>query len=361
MASPFSKTLTFLQTDDRAPFGRIAVAVFAIIVAWAAWLGWAQTTVYAVSEEGRLLAAGAASPVQTPVAGVVAESALVLGADVKAGDVLLRLDAHAELLSKAEEEARAEGLREVAASLSRIIDAERALADANRKAGETRVMSAAARAKVAARLAALSREEEAISRRLKAESLISNLEALKTGQDVQRQTGQLTISSADKAEASADVERAYREMDVRLLMLGKDLVEVRARLAASQAAVASLDWEIARRSIRASLDGKVADVAALPPGAAVAPGQTVATIVPQAPLRWVATFSPREVVGRIHPGQTARIRLDAFPWTAYGALRATVVSVGSEPRERRVRVEFALVDDNPDIPLSHGMTGVTDV
>jgi len=57
----------------------------------------------------------------------------------------------------------------------------------------------------------------------------------------------------------------------------------------------------------------------------------------------------------------ARIRLDAFPWTAYGALSATVQGVGSEPREQKVRVELQLTDDDSDVPPSHGMTGAVDV
>ncbi len=51
-----------------------------------------RRTVYAVSDEGRLLASGAASPIQTSVAGVVSENRLELGAEVTAGTILVELD-----------------------------------------------------------------------------------------------------------------------------------------------------------------------------------------------------------------------------------------------------------------------------
>ena len=97
-----------------------------------------------------------------------------------------------------------------------------------------------------------------------------------------------------------------------------------------------------------------------PPGAAVTADQSFGTIVPDAPLKWVAYYAPGEAVGRLKPGQHAKIKLDAFPWTAYGALDGTVTSVGSEAREQRVRVELDVMPSR-NITLSHGMTGTADV
>jgi membrane fusion protein (multidrug efflux system) len=361
MWTPFSKTLTHLQAAEEGSSKRLAVVVVALMIVLGGWLVVSRTTVYAVSEEGRLLAAGAASPVQTPIAGVVAENLVLLGTDVQAGDVLVRLDSSAETLRRAEEQARVEGLQLAAESLALVIEAERNLAAASVKANATRVSSAATRAQVAADVAALSRQQDAAMSRLRDAALVSGLDALKTAEELIRQRGQVKITSADTVQASADLDRVRREADVRLYSLERELTELRARSTASRAAIATLDWEIARRTLRAAIAGKVADATVLPRGAAVSPGETIATIVPQAPLKWVAYFSPREAVGRVQVGQRARIRLDAFPWTAYGALDAIVTGVGSEPREQRIRVELALTRDNPGIHLSHGMTGTTDI
>lgn len=358
---PFAKTLSFLETEESAGIGIIAGVATALLVAWGAWMVLSRTTVYAVSDDGRLLAAGAASPIQTPIAGVIVASHLTLGADVRAGEILAELDSSAERLRRDEEEVRRLGLTQAVESLERIIEAERGLAGATARASATRVSSAAARARSAQEIAAFSRQQDEAMRKLKDASLVSGLEALKAAEEMQRQRGQVSVSNAETALAAADLERSRRETTVRLLNLQKELIDLKARIAASRVVMAELDWEVARRKLRAPVDGTVADVLALPEGSAVGASQTIATVVPRTTMRWVAHFPAREAVGRLHPGQHARIRLDAFPWTAYGVLGARVVAVGSEPREQRVRVELELTGENQNVPLSHGMTGVTDV
>ena len=361
MRKPFAKTLSFLDSEEKQQPRTVVVATAGLLAAWASWLLLSTTTVYAVSDDGRLLAAGAASPIQVPVAGVVSETHLTLGAEVKAGSVLIELDSAAESLRRDEEETRSKGLAQAVESLELIIEAERGLASATVRAGATRVSSAAARAKASADVAAFARQQDDAMKRLKEASLVSGVEALKAAEEMQRQRGQLTVSNADTATAAADLDRSRKETTVRLLNLQRELIELKSRIAASRVVVAQLDWEIARRKVRAPVDGTVADVQALPGGSAVGAGQTLATVVPHTRMRWVAYFPAREAVGRLHAGQKARIRVDAFPWTAYGPLTATVVGVGSEPREQRVRVELDLDGQNASIPLSHGMTGATDV
>lgn len=361
MATPFSRTLSFLEADQRAPLGRIAAVVIFLFAGCLAWMTFSTTTIYAVSDEGRLLAAGAASPIQSPVAGVIAETRLVLGARVKAGDELVLLDASSELLRRDEEQARLAGVTTALEALEAIVSAERSLADATARAGASRVGSAAARARAASAIAVLAKQRDTAVKVLRDESLVSGLEALATTENMQRERGQVTIQRADTVLASADLERQRREATVRLLTLEKDVSELTARRAGTAAVLATLDWEIARRTLRAPIDGIVADIGQLSKGVIVGPNLVLATIVPPAKMRWVATFAPREAVGRIKPGQRARLRLDAFPWTAYGSLDAAVVSVGSEPRAQRVRVELDLVGQNPNIALAHGMTGIADI
>ena len=93
MRKPFAKTLSFLDSEEKSRAGRVVVAASLLIAAWVLWLQFSKTTVYAVSDEGRLLAAGAASPIQMPVAGIIAETQLTLGAEVKAGAVLRDMSA----------------------------------------------------------------------------------------------------------------------------------------------------------------------------------------------------------------------------------------------------------------------------
>jgi membrane fusion protein (multidrug efflux system) len=75
----------------------------------------------------------------------------------------------------------------------------------------------------------------------------------------------------------------------------------------------------------------------------------------------VAHF-PAASVERIHPGRPARIRLEGFPWTQYGALAANVADVGNEPSEGLIRVELTLAPGHASpIPLGHGLPGSAEV
>jgi membrane fusion protein (multidrug efflux system) len=108
--------------------------------------------------------------------------------------------------------------------------------------------------------------------------------------------------------------------------------------------------------------GTVGDVAPLHAGDMVGAGQKFATVVPAGALFAVADFEPRAVLGRVHAGQRARLRLDGFPWTQFGSLPLTVSRVASEIRDGRIRVEFRPDGAWPTgMPLQHGLPGAIEV
>jgi hypothetical protein len=75
----------------------------------------------------------------------------------------------------------------------------------------------------------------------------------------------------------------------------------------------------------------------------------------------VADFPP-SALGRIQPGQSARLHLDGFPWPQYGSVSASVISVRNKARDGRVRVEFVVhPDPTSRIPLQHGLPGTVEV
>ena len=78
-------------------------------------------------------------------------------------------------------------------------------------------------------------------------------------------------------------------------------------------------------------------------------------------LEAVATLGAA-TLGRVQPGQAARLRLDGFPWTRYGTVPATVRRVTVQEGEDTVRVELAL-HPRPDsaIPLQAGMPGRVEI
>jgi membrane fusion protein (multidrug efflux system) len=108
--------------------------------------------------------------------------------------------------------------------------------------------------------------------------------------------------------------------------------------------------------------GRLGEVAELRTGSVVREGGRLAAVVPQGELQLIADFLPPTALGRIRPGQPARLRLEGFPWTQYGSLAATVSRVAGEVRDGRVRVEFGVDRDGASpIPLQHGLPGSVEV
>ena len=61
-------------------------------------------------------------------------------------------------------------------------------------------------------------------------------------------------------------------------------------------------------------------------------------------------------------GQRAWLRLNGFPWTQYGTISATVVSIASEQKKGLVRVDLG-INPNSDtrIPIQEGLLGSAEV
>jgi membrane fusion protein (multidrug efflux system) len=84
--------------------------------------------------------------------------------------------------------------------------------------------------------------------------------------------------------------------------------------------------------------------------------------VPRGELHVVASFPAERALGWVRPGAPARVRLDAFPWTWFGQVEASVREVGLEPKQGLLRVELTLAPSADErIPLRHGLTGQVEV
>jgi membrane fusion protein len=108
-----------------------------------------------------------------------------------------------------------------------------------------------------------------------------------------------------------------------------DIAAARARAASAEAALQErLSGQEARTSALVSAPGP-ARVAALPvrPGQSLAPGETVAVLVPEGGTLIAELYLPTRAAGFIKAGQEVRLRVDAFPHQRFGTARATVTSV----------------------------------
>jgi membrane fusion protein (multidrug efflux system) len=360
MPSTFSRTLRFLDSDRR-PRRLGGLLVCALLAGWIVWLLLARVTVYEVSTSSRLEVKASAHTVSAVVAGKITETRLRIGSEVAEGDVLAVLDSEAERRAIEEKQTHCASLRTRRKALDQQMQAEEAGLRAKVEAHgvavkETRALITAAEARADAAEAARGRIEK-----------LAAMHAA-SAQELDQAVAEAQVSQANLAALKLSVPRLEHdrsavesESRTRLAQLGREAADLEGEEKVEQAAVRRLEQEIELRNIRAPVAGRVEEVVELHRGAVLRAGDKLATIVPAGEPRAVALF-PAAAVGRIRPGQSARVRLEGFPWTQYGLLRATVSAVGNEADGGLVRVELA-IDADPDspIPVQHGLPGSVEI
>jgi membrane fusion protein (multidrug efflux system) len=362
MATPFVRTTRALATDS----SRGALVAWAVaslfLAAWAVWFFTARVAVYETSRAARLEAREAPHAVAAVVSGKLAKSDLAIGRTVHAGDVLAELDAGAERLKLAEEQARAHALpariaalRDQIAALGAGIRSDRTAADSGVKAAQARVRDADAGVRFAADNARrMDREAGSGS--------IAEIDALRSRTDLARQTSTRDALAAEARRLDLDTGTRALQTTAQIDALKNALASLDGELATSRATAERLELEIERHRLRAPVDGVVAEVQPIAVGAFVAEGQKLATIVPAGDLIVVAAFTPSQAIGRLVPGQHAQMRLDGYPWAQYGVVDATVARVSGEWREGTLRVELVPHDRGAGgPPLVHGLPGTVEV
>ncbi len=362
MTSPFPRSARLLAGESRLGSGLLFVSALVLFGVWILWFVGARVPVYAASEHARLEVLRATHPVDAPAAGRAIDVQLTLDAIVTVGDVLVELDATTERLLLAEARAKASGIApQVEATRKQAIAEERALVAYREQLGST-LLEADSRLQEADILTRAGVVEAERARRLFAQNLVPESDLTRARAEAERR-------AASQAALRATVERLRRESATgerdrasRVASLQRDVARLDAELASFAATINSLEHVIEARTIRAPASGRLGEVGTVRVGSVLAQGEHIATVVAGGDLRVVASFAPAAALGRVSAGQRARIRLDGFPWTEYGAVDATVTQVATELRDGLARVELT-VDPRSStrIPLQHGLPGVVEV
>jgi HlyD family secretion protein len=127
-------------------------------------------------------------------------------------------------------------------------------------------------------------------------------------------------------------------------------------------------------TIRAPIGGTVIRLDLPRPGDAIAADAIVAQMVPEdSPLTFAARVA-EDAIAPIEPGQTAYLRLSAYPVSEYGTLRGIVEEISSQPvsagdrGDSRATYEVTVRPETPDFPkgdrqypLRAGMEGRADL
>jgi membrane fusion protein (multidrug efflux system) len=173
--------------------------------------------------------------------------------------------------------------------------------------------------------------------------------------DTSAEEAQLAAAEADAALAKLNLDRArsLRQAEVNA-PADLDLAEARAKAAA--AAVESLRATIAKKTIRAPFDGRIA-IRQVELGQVISAGAPVASLQSVDPI--YAEFSlPQQALAELKVGQKAHMHNDIFPDSDWDGAISTINSeVDPSTRNVRVRATFP----NPDGRLRPGMFAKVEV
>ena len=179
----------------------------------------------------------------------------------------------------------------------------------------------------------------------------------KPNKSARRRTLRLAISRLEREQRTKDSDRT-----ARLAQFHREATRLDGDIRTAEATLARLANTIEQTRVRAPIAGRLGEVAALQPGAVVQPGRHPGRgAACGRSCGWWLTFCPAIALGRVQPGQPARLRLEGFPWAQYGSLAATVTSVANEARDGVIRVELHLGRNADSDSLQHGLPGTVEV
>lgn len=362
MPTAFAQSMRALAADR----GRWSLAglfsVLLLLGAWSTWFVGARVAVYEVTNSARLEVDQAVHPIAAPLAGRIVSTSLVMGRAVQAGEVVVELDAEALRLHYAEAQVQRAALTAQQQARQQESSAEVTARQHERQAARAALAEARVRhqeAEVASQAAA---EQAQIFARLQSRGLAPQLDLLRTRADAdQKRTAaeaqRLGLSRLESEQRTRDSDRT-----ARIAQFSRELARIEGDLRTAEATLSRLQHAIEQTRIRAPIGGHLGEVAPVQQGAVVRQGDLLGVVLPAGALRVVAHFLPAMALGRVQPGQAARLRLEGFPWAQYGSVAATVSSVAHETRDGMIRVECRLRPDIAGIiPLQHGLPGTLEV
>jgi membrane fusion protein (multidrug efflux system) len=331
-----------------------------LLIVWVIWAVVARVSIYAVSDSARVEMGSATQTVQSLYAGRISANYLVSGRQVKRGDTLVELDSGVQRLEFAEEQSQRGSLLAELEQIEKQIDAEQRALKEQQVADETSIHEAEAKLQEAEPQAAYANADSIRKSKLQQAGLLAQMDVDRAAAEAKRQQAvaaglRLTISRLREENAAKQSER-LSQID----SLQRAAAQVRGMKTKQGATLDRLQSEVGLRRIVASVDGVVGEAAPLRAGAVITAGERLGSIVPAGRLVVVARYNPATAAGRVHSGQQARLHLDGFPWTQFGAPVATVTRVSNEVRDGAVRVDL---DPAPGsrVPLRYGLPGNTEI
>lgn len=253
---------------------------------------------------GELQPLGAERPIKAPFGGVVKEILVREGQSVIAGQALMRLDPQVS-------EKRAETLQtQLRLEQKRFEEESRSI--------QARESSLRERTEGLARALGTEKQIYTNISPLAAQGAIQGTELLRQRNRVEQLESEIAQSRANLQEVQAQLLKMKQESLREIAELERQLVEVE---------------DIQSKEVLSSpLAGVVYGLVPSSPGYAATSGETLVKVVPGGVLEAKVFITNRDV-GFLEKGMAAQVRVDAFPYTQFGSLPATLKSVGTLPVE----------------------------
>ncbi|OBT06852.1 secretion protein HylD [Shewanella sp. UCD-FRSSP16_17] len=208
-----------------------------------------------------------------------------------------------------------------------------------------------------------------------AEQAVSKLRILESQQKLDSYMRELKSMESKQQVLSKNLVNLERQLKQKQASLFKDVGEKRtdtqAELLGVIARLKSSDSLVSQNTVTAPVDGIIQSIPTSSTGSVIQPGGTVAVIVPMTKTGLMEIkLSPRDI-GFVRVGQSARIKIDAFDYSRYGALDGIVkrISPSTDSDEKggvfykvQLSIEKPYFFDTPgQFELIPGMTGEADI
>jgi hemolysin D len=134
------------------------------------------------------------------------------------------------------------------------------------------------------------------------------------------------IASLDAAIAGLEQKVVATDAEIRTNAMG-ELSKARDRMRAAEESLAKATRRAELQTLRSPISGTVQQMHIANIGAVVTPAQQLLSVVPNDDRVEVEAVLENRDVGFVAAGQHVQLKIDAFPFTRYGLLSGTVVSV----------------------------------
>ncbi|WP_394150053.1 HlyD family type I secretion periplasmic adaptor subunit [Vibrio maritimus] len=220
-----------------------------------------------------------------------------------------------------------------------------------------------------------SKQELAILQRGQQSGNISRLRVLEMQQKVASIEQQIEETRGKKAlllkQADSNDEKISQLLAEAKVEVADQRSKAASELSALEARVRSGEAKLSNTVLISPVQGLVQSIPSTKAGAVIQPGGTVVEIVPiGGKADFKAKLSPRDI-GFVNEGQPARVKVDAFDYSRFGALRGVVESIsptttkdekGNIFYEVTVSVDKPYFRDDPErFAILPGMTGEVDI